>query len=572
LTTQALLAKVLSLPEIVTRQDPVGIDLKFGGISVRDYAEAYANFSFTDLEREVLSRPLASRVNACVECCDRWADEDRIALHWVDRDFAQHAISYRQVMRDAARFANLLRARGIGPGDVVAGMLPKVPELLTVVLGTWRAGAVYQALFTAFGPSAVQSRVTGALGSDARLIVTDAVNRPKLLEVADCPPILTIDRGAPEPTGFDAEMARQSDSFEPVMVRGTDPFIMIYTSGTTGNAKGVRLPVAVLLQFAVFARDGLDVRPGEMFWGFADPGWALGLYCGVTGPLLQGNAVVLYDGPFTVASTMRVLSQLRVTNLLAAPTVFRMIRAAGDAVCAPIAGQLRAISSGGEAVNPEISDWAERVLGCPIHEVWGQTEMGVTTCNHLGLRQQMRLGSVGTASPGFAFAILDANLNPVPDGQEGVMAVDRARSPLFFFDGYWRAETPAIQGNWYLTGDTMKRDADGYYYFVGRNDDVITSAGYRIGPSDIEGTIIAHPAVSEVAVIGKTDIDRTQIVKAFVVLREGHTPSDALAEELRLLVRRQLAAHLYPREIEFVTDLPKTPSGKVQRFLLRGRG
>lgn len=539
---------------------------------MRDYHEAYNAFSVGQFEKQTLTGSLADGLNPCTECCDRWADGARVALHWIARDFTRETVTFAALQRDAARFANLLRARGIGPGDVVAGMLPKVPELLTVILGTWRAGAVYQALFTAFGPDGVQSRTTGATGSDAKLIVTDAVNRPKLDSVRDCPPVLTIGRGSSHPTGFDTEMAAQSDIFDPVMRRGDDPFIMIYTSGTTGSPKGVRVPIRALLQFAVFMRDGMDVRPTDVFWGFADAGWALGVYGGVTGPLLQGMPVVLYDGPFSVGSTVRVIADLGVTNFLAAPTVFRMMRAAGDAAVAPIATQLRAISSGGEPVNTEVVHWAERVLHCPIHEVWGQTELGVVTCNHLGLRQAMKPGSVGTASPGYVFAILDDDLNPVPDGEVGVMAVDLARSPLCFFDGYWRTQTLAIRGNWYLTGDTMTRDADGYYYFVGRNDDLITSAGYRIGPSDIEGTIIAHPAVSEVAVVGKPDPERTEIVKAFVVLREGYVPSETLAQEIQVLVRTRLAAHAYPREVEFIAEMPKTPSGKVQRFLLRCRG
>jgi acetyl-CoA synthetase len=198
--------------------------------------------------------------------------------------------------------------------------------------------------------------------------------------------------------------------------------------------------------------------------------------------------------------------------------------------------------------------------------------MGVTTYNHIGLRQENRIGSVGTAAPGFAFAILDDNLTPLPDGEVGIMAVDRARSPLFFFDGYWRTTNQPIHGNWYLTGDTMKRDGDGYYYFIGRNDDLIISAGYRIGPSDIEDTILSHPSVAEVAVVGKPDPERTEIVKAFVVLRAGWEASDALATQYQEIVRERLAAHAYPREVAFLSELPKTASGKVQRYLLRQMG
>lgn len=539
---------------------------------MRDYREAYNSFSVAELERETLSDTMSSGVNACVECCDRWAVGDRIGLHWISRDFTRHDITFARLQRDSARFANLLRSRGIGPGDVVAGLLPKVPELLTAILGTWRAGAIYQALFTAFGPDAIASRVTGPIGSEAKLIVTDPVNRPKLDRVPNCPPALTIDRGESGATGFATAMAAQPDVFEPEMRRGSDPFIMIYTSGTTGSPKGVRMPNAALLQFAEGMRRGFGVSDTDIFWCMADPGWALGLYCGIAGPLLLGVPAVLYDGPFTVDSTVRVIADLGVTNFVTAPTALRLMRAAGDEAVAPIARQLRVIAAGGEAVSPEIVRWAENALHCPVHEVWGQTEMGVTTYNHIGLRQENRIGSVGTAAPGFAFAILDDNLTPLSDGEVGIMAVDRARSPLFFFDGYWRATNQPIHGNWYLTGDTMKRDADGYYYFIGRNDDLIISAGYRIGPSDIEDTILSHPSVAEVAVVGKPDPERTAIVKAFVVLRAGWEASDALATQYQEIVRERLAAHAYPREVAFLSELPKTASGKVQRYLLRQMG
>lgn len=536
---------------------------------MRDYREACNSFSMAALERETLSGPLSSGVNACVECCDRWAVGDRIALHWVSRDLTQHDITFAKLQRDAARFANLLRSRGIGPGDVVAGLLPKVPELLTAVLGTWRAGAIYQALFTAFGPDAIASRVTGPIGSDAKLIVTDPINRPKLDHVPNCPPVLTIDRGDAGATGFATSMGAQPDVFEPIMRRGSDPFIMIYTSGTTASPKGVRMPNAALLQFAEGMRRGFGVSDTDTFWCMADPGWALGLYCGIAGPLLLGMPAVLYDGPFTVDSTVQVIADLGVTNFVTAPTALRLMRAAGDEAVAPIARQLRVISAGGEAVGPEIARWAKDALHCPVHEAWGQTEMGVTTYNHIGLRQENRIGSIGTAVPGFTFAILDDNLTPLPDGEVGMMAVDRARSPLFFFDGYWRTTNQPIHGNWYLTGDIMKRDGNGYYYFIGRNDDLIISAGYRIGPAEIEDTILSHASVAEVAVVGKPDAERTEIVKAFVVLRPGYIPSDALATEIQAQVRSRLSWHAYPREIAFVHDLPKTPSGKVQRFMLR---
>jgi acetyl-CoA synthetase len=543
-------------------------------IGMREYHEACATFSLETFAHEILSASLDTELNAYVACCARWADSDRVALRWMAADGQTRDITYRELVTQSARFANLLKARGIRPGDVVAGMLPRIPELLVAVLGTWRIGAVYQPLFTAFGPAAVQTRVVDPGGSDAKLILVDGANRSKLDEVPNCPPILTLRRGAAarrDDGDFEAEMAGQATDCPPVMLWRDDPFIMLFTSGTTGKPKGVVYPLFALLQFAMFMREGLDLQQTDIYWCFADPGWALGMIGTLTAPLLMGCTTVLYEGAFTVESTARVVEQLGVTNMVAAPTVFRVMRAAGLEAVAPMHGRLRAISSGGEPLNPELNRWAAEALGAPIHELYGQSEMGVNFLNHHGLRHDAKVGSVGKISPGMQCAIVDDDLNPVPAGQTGVMAIEVAASPLFFFTGYWKAETPSFQGKWYLTGDVMRQEADGYCYFHGRNDDIITSAGYRIGPADVENILIEHMSVAEAAVVGKPDPERTEIVKAFVVLRGNAEPSDALAEELRQLVRRRLSLHAYPREISFETELPKNPAGKVLRYVLRQR-
>jgi acetyl-CoA synthetase len=449
-------------------------------------------------------------------------------------------------------------------------MLPRIPELLVVALGTWRAGAVYQPLFTAFGPAAIKSRITAAGGSQARLIVTDASNAPKLADVPGCPPALLVDRPRDgHPGDFAARLAAQPAEFAPVMLRGSDPFIMLFTSGTTGSPKGVRYPLSLLLPVAVYMQAGIDLQPQDRFWNVADPGWAYGMLYSALGPLLLGHATTFFEGGFTVDAAVRVITSQRITNLAAAPTVYRLMMAAGDAAMAPIAGQLRVASSAGEPLNPEVVRWAERVLGVPLGDHYGQTEIGMVVNNHHGLRHATKPGAAGLAMPGFSLAVLDDHLQPVPPDTPGVLAVHLPTSPLMTFDGYWKAETPSLCGDWYLTGDTMLRDADGHFFFVGRNDDLITSSGYRIGPFDVESVIIEHPAVAEVAAVGKPDAERTEIVKAFVVLRAGVRPSDALKAELQQLVRTRLSLHAYPREIEFLAELPKTPSGKVQRFLLR---
>jgi acetyl-CoA synthetase len=539
---------------------------------MRDYQAAYRDFSIDLLEQRVLKGRLSEGLNGCVECCDRWTGDGRVALEWISRDFVREPVTFLALQDAAGRFANLLRSYGIGTGDVVAGLLPRIPELLVVVLGTWRLGAIYQPLFTAFGPTAIYQRVTDSGGSQAKLIVTDATNRSKLDEVPGCPPVLVVDRGQQRASSFAELLASQNQTFDPVVRHGDDPFVAIFTSGTTGYPKCVRYPLRLLLPVALYMLDAIDLQQSDRFWNIADPGWAYGMLYTVVGPLLLGHTTTMYDGPFTVDSAVRVISEQAITNLAAAPTVYRLMMAAGDDAVAPISRQLRVASSAGEPLNPEIARWSERVLDCPLYDQYGQTELAMVVNNHHGLHHPVKPGSAGVAMPGFELAVLDESLQPTPADTPGTLAVHRTRSPLFTFAGYWNGETPSFRGEWYLTGDTMQRDADGHLFFVGRNDDIITSAGYRIGPFDVESTIIEHPAVAEVAVVGKPDPERTEIVKAFVVLREGHKSSDKLADDIQQHVRTRLSLHAYPREIEFVSALPKTPSGKVQRFLLRQHG
>lgn len=534
-----------------------------------DYSAAYQEFSFPAYAREILQGDLDSGMNAAIECCDRWADGERVAINWIGKDFSARSLTFDWLRDQSIRFANLLRARGIGQGDVVGVMLPRIPDLFVAAIGAWRIGAVYQPLFTAFGPAAIHSRVTAEGGSHAKLIVTDSANRPKLNDVENCPPVLLVDHGHPEPGAFAAEMAAQSEICEPAMLTGDDPFVVLFTSGTTGSPKGVLWGLRCLLPFAGYLRLGIGLREGDRYWNVADPGWAYGMAFAVTGPLLLGHTTIFHEGGFTVEGALRVITEQRVTNLAAAPTVYRLLMAAGEDAIAPIAGQLRIASSAGEPLNPEVARWASRVLRTDLRDHYGQTETLMTVVNHHGLTHEVRPGAAGLPMPGYAVAILDDDLRPVAPNTPGVLAVDRENSPMLCFDGYWRAETPAFRGKWYITGDTMQQDEDGFFYFVGRNDDIITSAGYRIGPFDVESSIIEHPAVAEVAVVGKPDPERTEIVKAFIVLRQRSNDLETLTKEIQNHVRTRLSLHAYPREIAFVDELPKTPSGKVQRFLLR---
>ncbi|MGU7785283.1 acyl-CoA synthetase [Burkholderia sp. PU8-34] len=533
------------------------------------YADAAAGFSI-DTAAAALHGDLARGLNACVECCDRHVAAGRTALDWIDASGRHHSFSFAQMQALSARVANLLTAQGVRPGDVVAGLLPRTPELLATVLGVWRAGAVYQPLFTAFGPKAIEHRLRM---SEAKLVVTNLANRAKLDDVAYCPPVATVrEPGTLLPAGdidFRAALDAQPDTFEPVPRKGTDLFMMMSTSGTTGLPKGVPVPLHALLAFGAYMRDAVDLRPEDRFWNIADPGWAYGLYYAITGPLLLGHATTLYESSFTVDGTYDVIARLGITNLAGSPTAYRLLMAAGSGPASRIKGQLRVVSSAGEPLNPEVIRWFDSELGAPIHDHYGQTETGMVVNNHHGLAHPVHPGSAGLAMPGYRVAVLDDAGRELGPNQPGVLAVDIARSPLLWFSGYWQQETPAIAGGYYRTGDSVELEPDGSISFIGRADDVITSAGYRIGPFDVESALIEHPAVMEAAVIGVPDPERTEIVKAYVVLSAGYAGSSALADELSLHVKKRLSAHAYPRAVEFVDALPKTPSGKIQRFVLR---
>ncbi len=283
----------------------------------------------------------------------------------------------------------------------------------------------------------------------------------------------------------------------------------------------------------------------------------------------MGIATTLYEGGFTAESSYALITRLGVTNLAGSPTAFRLLMAAGPEAAAAVKGRLRAVSSAGEPLNPEVIRWFDAHLGAPIFDHYGQTETGMVVNNHHGLAHAVQPGSAGFAMPGYRVAVLDDAGRELGPNQPGVLAVDIKASPLLWFSGYYRKDTPAIAGGYYRTGDSVELEPDGRISFIGRSDDLITSSGYRIGPFDVESALIEHPAVTEAAVIGVPDPERTEIVKAFVILAPGHTASEALAEELRQHVRKRLSAHAYPRAVDFVTELPKTPSGKIQRFLLR---
>ncbi len=529
-----------------------------------DYEAFYKAFKPADIEAG-LTGSFTDGLNACIECVDRHP-ADAIAARFERADGTGGKITFAELKDSASRFANLLVANGVKPGDRIAGLLPRGPELLAVIFGTLRAGAVYQPLFTAFGPKAITQRLAG---SYAKVVVTDTANRAKLNDVENRPVIVTVGATGGNDLDFQTALASQPGDFDPVIRKPEDQMLMMFTSGTTGPPKGVAVSHSALPSFLAYMRYGKDLQPTDVYWNIADPGWAYGLYYAVFGALLTGNTTLLIDGAFSVARISDVITKYKVTNFAGAPTAYRMMIAEGETVPNAIRGRLRVASSAGEPLNPEVVRWFDEKLDCPLFDHYGQTEVAMMLMNHHALKHTTRPGSAGFPMPGWSLAVVDEDGKEVPDGEEGVLAIHRTKSSLFYFQGYEGREGQDWVGDYYLTGDRVEKNDDGSYSFVGRDDDVISTAGYRVGPFDVESCLLEHAAVLESGVVGKPDAERGHIVKAFVVLHGEHRASDELSEEIRLHVRNRLGGHAYPREIAFVSELPKTPSGKIQRFMLR---
>lgn len=537
-----------------------------------DYQKTIENFNLETVAKQYLSGSMQA-VNACYECCDRHADSDAIALYWYAKDGRKEQYSFRELKKYSTQFASFLKSQGVRKGDRVSGLLPRTPELIITILATWRIGAVYHPLFTAFGPKAIEHRIQLA---QSKLVVTDLANREKLSEISNCPSIVTVQaelhaQNYPQDFDFWRELNRQTETVELEMLSINDPFLLMFTSGTTGPAKPLKVPLKALIAFGDYMKNAIGLSQDDIFWNIADPGWAYGLYYAITGPLLLGHSTLFFEGGFNAESVCDVINEYGITNLAGAPTAYRMMMAADPSQMAQLRGKLRVVSSAGEPLNPEVIRWFKEVLDVPIYDHYGQTEVGMVVCNHHALAHPVRSGSAGFASPGYRIAIIDEQGNELATDVPGILAIDIAQSPMMWFSGYEESRKSPFVGQYYLTGDTAEIHADGSMSFVGRSDDVITTSGYRVGPFDVESALLEHDAVIEAAVIGVPDLERTEIIKAFVILAHHHTASAELQQELSLFVKKRLSAHAYPRLIEFVTELPKTPSGKIQRFLLRNQ-
>jgi len=510
--------------------------------------------------------------NIAEACCDRWADgSGRVALIHLRADGRTERITFDGLRSSSARFAHVLEARGIRRGDRVAVLLPQGPEAALAHLAIYRLGAIAVPLFQLFGPDALEFRLRD---SGAAAIITDDTGLARLAPVrerlGELRLVLNADGARPgaEPLWEMAGQAR--DTYPAARTAADDPALIIYTSGTTGAPKGALHAHRALLGHlpGVEMPQELFPQPGDLFWTPADWAWIGGLMDVLLPSLFHGVPVLAHRmAKFDPERAFEIMAAHQVRNAFLPPTALRMMRQVADP--GRFGHRLRSIGSGGETLGAETLEWGRAAFGLTINEFYGQTECNLVVANCAGL-MPVRPGSMGRPVPGHEVAILDAQGVPCPPGEAGVIAIRRP-DPVMFLR-YWNnpeATAAKFRGDWLLTGDTGVMDEDGYLRFVGRDDDVITSAGYRIGPGEVEDCLLRHPAVALAAVVGLPDELRTEAVTAVIVPREGVAPGPALAAEIQSFVRDRLAAHLYPRRVLFAEDLPLTATGKVMRGTLR---
>ncbi len=518
---------------------------------------------------------IPARFNLATACCDRHADgSSRLALIYVDEDGGVRRTSFDELASMSRRFANALKADGLVRGDRIALFLSQSLELPVAHLAAFRSGLVSIPLFALFGEDALQFRLSN---SAARAVVTDAAGWEKLKKIRERLPnlqnvYLVGEEAASGTKSFWGEIAKATADFATVDTAAEDPAMIIYTSGTTGNPKGALHAHRVLLGHLPNVEMTHDFfpRPGDVMWTPADWAWIGGLFDALFPAWYHGVPVVGHRAKkFDSHAAMQLMADHAVRNVFLPPTALKLMRQAG--VKHP-GVKLRSIFTGGESLGIELLDWVRATFGIEAHEAFGQTECNLAIGNNAKLFP-IRPGSMGKATPGFDVRIVDDKGNELPRGSRGIIGVHQP-NPVTMIE-YWKnpeATARKFAGEFLLTGDLGRQDDDGYFWYVSREDDVITSAGYRIGPSEIEDTLLKHPAVAMSAVVGIPDPVRTESVKAWIVLRPGFAPSEALAREIQDFVKVQLAAHEYPRFVQFTDSLPMTATGKVLRRELRALG
>jgi acetyl-CoA synthetase len=550
-----------------------------------DYDEVCASFSWDEMRRELAGLPDGGGLNIAHEAVDRHAlgpVADKVAMRWLDMDGQVRDFTYTDLKRQTNRFANILRNLGLGKGDTVCVLAGRVPELYIAALGTFKNTSVFCPLFSAFGPEPVFQRMSR--GEAKLLVTTERQYRQKIAQLMERLPtlhhVLLVDVDDHLADGLLSLPKLMAEASEDYVIPPTDPEDMAalhFTSGTTGMPKGaVHVHNAVLTHYMT-GKYVLDFHPEDVFWCTADPGWVTGTSYGIIAPLVHGITNIVDEADFDAERWCRILETQRVTVWYTAPTAIRRLMRLGleprqhyDLSC------LRLIHSVGEPLNPEAVVWGEKAMGLPIHDNWWQTETGgIMVANFPSM--EIRPGSMGRPLPGIEAAIVcRLGSDRVEVIEEPEVQGDLALKPGWpsMFREYLHDEEryrKCFVSGWYLTGDLAKRDEAGYFWFVGRADDIIKTAGHMVGPFEVESTLMEHPAVAEAGVIGKPDPLIGELVKAFVALKRGYEASDELRLDLIGFARKRLGSAVAPKEIEFLPNLPKNKAGKIMRRLLKAR-
>jgi len=550
-----------------------------------DYDEERAGFSWNKARALLDGLPEGCGLNIAHEAVDRHAvgsNANKVAIRWLGKAGENHDITYAELREETNRFANALKDLGVKPGERVYVLMGRLPELYIAMLGTLKAGCVASPLFSAFGPEPIAVRMQ--LGDGCVLVTTPRLYQRKVAGIRDQVPglahVLLVGEGEADGDGlhrWDEAVGNAAADFNIAPTDPEDMALLHFTSGTTGRPKGAIHVHQAVVAHHVTGRLALDLHEDDVFWCTADPGWVTGTSYGIIAPLTNGVTSIVVEAEFDAETWFEILERERVSVWYTAPTAIRMMMRLGtDVAKGRDLSALRFMASVGEPLNPEAVVWGQQAFGMPFHDNWWQTETGgIMIANYAAL--DIKPGSMGRPMPGIDAAILrhldDGGVEVIDEPMaEGELALRKGWPSMM--RGYLHEEEryrKCFVGDWYLTGDLAQRDANGYFWFVGRADDVIKSAGHLIGPFEVESALIEHPAVAEAAVIGKPDPVVGEMVKAFVTLHPGYDSDEAMRRELLGHARKKLGAAVAPKEIDFRENLPKTRSGKIMRRLLKAR-
>ncbi|WP_154838267.1 acetate--CoA ligase [Staphylococcus sp. Marseille-Q1834] len=543
-----------------------------GNYNLRNYEDTYANFNWEEVKK-AFSWYETGKMNMAYECIDRHVDEgkgDKIALNYRD-ERRKEQYTFKQLKTLSNQAANVLVEKAnVQKGDRVFIFMPRTPELYFAFLGILKIGAIVGPLFEAFMEKAVTDRLEN---SEAKVVITtnSLLGRIPKDKLSHLETIIVVDEDVEEGyVDFNKELKQASEDFDIEWLQEDDGLILHYTSGSTGQPKGVLHVQKAMLLHYISGKYVLDLRDDDIYWCTADPGWVTGTSYGVFAPWLNGVTNCIAGGRFSPEQWYNMIEEFKVTIWYTAPTALRMLMSAGDDIVEKYnLSSLRSILSVGEPLNPEVIKWSKEVYDKRVLDTWWMTETG----GHMIVNypsMNVKLGSMGKPLPGIEAAIIDDSGNELPPNRMGNLAIKKGWPSMMYaiwknpekYDSYFI-------GYWYVSGDSAYKDEDGYYWFQGRVDDVIMTAGERVGPFEVESKLVEHEAVAEAGVIGKPDPVRGEIIKAFISLRQGYEPSDELKEEIRKFVKEGLSGHAAPREIEFKDKLPKTRSGKIMRRVLK---